>query len=58
MGGKENAAIPASYQTAAQMRLGPQRRSQKNVIFLHQNGNAGLPVPIRPPLEMPLNADG
>jgi hypothetical protein len=52
MSQKENAAVPASSPAQAQVRLGPQNRSQHNIIFQHQVGYRALAIPIRPKLKM------
>jgi len=52
MGQKEYPTVPAAGQTATQMRLGPQHRSQQQVILQHQGRYRASPVPVRPELKM------
>jgi hypothetical protein len=48
---KENPAMPATAQAFAQVRLGPQDRSQEHVILQNQRPDAPLPVPSGPELK-------
>ena len=52
MSQKENTAVSAPSPAAAQMRSGPQNRSQDNIIFQHQTGYWPLTIPVRPKLKM------
>ena len=36
----------------AQVRFGPQNRSQNHIIFQHQGGHRALPIPLGPKLKM------
>jgi len=49
---KENAAIPASGPANAQVRFGPQNRSQDKIVFQHQGGHCSLTIPVGPTLKM------
>jgi hypothetical protein len=51
MGQEENATVPAPGQAGAQMRLGPQYRSQQHVILQYQGGYRASAVPVRPELK-------
>jgi len=57
MGQKENPAMPATAQTAPQMRLASQHGPQHDVILLHQSTGFALAVPIRTEVEMLLDLD-
>ena len=52
MGQEENAAVPAPGQAGSQMRLGPQDRSQQQVILQHQGGYRAGAIPVDPELKM------
>lgn len=52
MSQKENTAVPAPSPADAQVRFGPQNRSQDNIIFQHQTGYWTLTIPVTPKLEM------
>jgi hypothetical protein len=51
MSEKKDAAMPATTQAFAQMRLGSQSRSQKRVILQRQPGDRSLSIPSRDKLE-------
>jgi len=57
MGGKEYAAMPATLEAMAQLRLCPQGRPQKGVILSNQTAHLARPVPIGSELEVLLEAD-
>jgi hypothetical protein len=52
---EENAAMPAPGQAGAQVRLGPQHRSQQPVILQNQGGYRALAIP--PRLEFKMRYD-
>jgi hypothetical protein len=55
MGQKENPTMPATAQTAPQMRLASQHGPQHHVILLHQGTDFALAVPIQTEMEMRLD---
>jgi hypothetical protein len=57
MGQKENPAMPATAQTAPQMRSASQHAPQHDVILLHQLTDFALAVPIQTEVEMRLDLD-
>jgi len=48
---KKDAAMPATAQALAQVRLGAQSRSQEHVILSNQRGHCGLSIPAPPELK-------
>jgi hypothetical protein len=51
MGEKKDPTMPATAQAFAQVRLGPQARSQEHVILRNQRGHCGRSIPARPEFE-------
>lgn len=58
VGQEKDPVMPAAGQAAPQTRLGPQRRTQYEVVFQDQIAHFVPPIPVPAKLEMLLDLDG